>query len=116
MRILRILLAITPILFIVGCKTKEPVRPAEQCSTFFEERLSVINIPVDISLQELERSLNQQMNGSFTKIRTLTMGTYAGTGGKRQDIRLGIDSQLIKYRVPLSLWIQYDLGISKVEA
>ena len=106
-----------PVALIVSCKTKEPVRPAEQYESLFEERLSVINIPVDIDLRELERSLNQQMKGVIYEDKDLNDGDHMRVRAeKQQDIRLGIDSQLIKYRVPLSLWIQYDLGISKVEA
>src|SRR5690606_15193440 len=99
------------------CGSSRPVRPAEEYEALFEERISVINIPVDISLRELERSLNQQLKGVLYEDKDLRDGDNMRIRAeKRQDIRLGIDSQLIKYRVPLDLWIQYDLGISKVEA
>ena len=117
MKVSRFFLFLMPVALIVSCKTKEPVRPAEQYESLFEERLSVINIPVDIDLRELERSLNQQMKGVIYEDKDLNDGDHMRVRAeKQQDIRLGIDSQLIKYRVPLSLWIQYDLGISKVEA
>jgi len=100
-----------------ACGSSRPVRPAEEYEALFEERISVINIPVDISLRELERSLNQQLKGVLYEDKDLRDGDNMRIRAeKRQDIRLGIDSQLIKYRVPLDLWIQYDLGISKVEA
>ncbi len=109
--------AIIPVLLLASCKTKPPVRPAEQYEGLFEEKLSVINIPVDVSLRDMERSLNRQVKGVVYEDRDLHDGDNMRIRAeKRQDIRLGIDSQLIKYRVPLALWIQYDLGISKVEA
>lgn len=104
-------------MLLMGCKSKEPIRPAEQYENLFEERLSLINIPVDISLRGLERSLNQQVKGVVYEDNDLRDGDNMRIRAeKSHDIRLGIDSQLIKYRVPLTLWIQYDLGISKVEA
>lgn len=108
---------LAPVLLLAACKTKQPARPAEEYEALFEERLSVINIPVEVSLRELERSLNQQLNGIIYEDKDLKDGDNMRIRAeKSQDIRLGIDSQLIKYRVPLSLWIQYDLGISRVEA
>ncbi len=100
-----------------ACKSTKPVRPVEEYEELMEERISVINIPVDISVRELETSLNQQLKGVLYEDKNLKDGDNMRIRAeKRQNIRLGIDSQLIKYRVPLSLWIQYDLGISRVEA
>ncbi len=115
---LRLFISIITLAFLFpACGSSRPVRPAEQYEALFEERISVINIPVDISLRELERSLNQQLKGVLYEDKDLLDGDNMRIRAeKRQDIRLGIDSQLIKYRVPLDLWIQYDLGISKVEA
>lgn len=105
------------LLLMASCKTKPPVRPLEQYEGLWEEKLSVINIPVDVSLRDMERSLNQQVKGVIYEDNDLHDGDNMRIRAeKRQDIRLGVDSQLIKYRVPLALWIQYDLGISKVEA
>ncbi|MCO6492981.1 MAG: DUF4403 family protein [Phaeodactylibacter sp.] len=117
MKINLILFALALALSLSACKTRQPIRPAEEYGALFEERVSVINIPVDVNLRELERSLNRQLNGVIYEDQNLNDGDNMRIRAeKRQDIRLGVDSQLIKYRVPLSLWIQYDLGISKVEA
>lgn len=117
MKIKAILSILAPALLAAACATKQPARPAEQYEALFEEKPSTINIPVDISLRGLERSLNQQLKGVIYEDNDLRDGDNMRIRAeKSQDIRLGVDSQLIKYRVPLSLWIQYDLGISKVEA
>ncbi len=104
-------------LLATACTSSRPVRPAEEYEALFEEPASVVRLPVDISLRELERSLNQRLKGVLYEDKDLRDGDNMRIRAeKRQDIRLGVDSQLIKYRVPLDLWIQYDLGISKVEA
>jgi hypothetical protein len=89
----------------------------EQYETVYEEKSSVINIPVEIDIRELEQALNEQLRGALYEDNDLKDGDRMMIRAeKRENIRLSIDSNLIKYRVPLKLWIKYDLGISKVEA
>ncbi|MCB9288362.1 MAG: DUF4403 family protein [Lewinellaceae bacterium] len=108
---------IVPVLVLAACKTRQPIRPAEDYENLYEEQLSVINVPVDISLRGLERSLNQELDGVIYEDNDIDDGDNMRIRAeKSEDIRLGIDSQLIKYRIPLSLWVQYDIGISRVEA
>ena len=117
MKIKFLLSSIVFLLLLASCKTKMPVRPQEQYRELATEPLSVINIPVDISLRALENSLNQQLDGVIYEDNDIRDGDKMRLRAeKRQDIRLGIDSQLIKYKVPVFLWIQYDLGITRVEA
>lgn len=102
-----------------ACKTaqQQPSRPMEQYETVYEEKSSAINIPVEIDVRELEKSLNEQLQGAIYEDKDLKDGDRMMIRAeKRENIRLSIDSNLIKYRVPLKLWIKYDLGISKVEA
>lgn len=106
-------------LFIVGaCKTaKLPTRPMEQYEDRFAVKTSVVNIPVRIDVYDLESTVNQQLAGIVYEDKDFNDGdnmTIKAT--KRDRITIAIDSQMIKYRVPLSLNIKYDIGISKVEA
>lgn len=106
-------------LFIVGaCKTaKLPTRPMEQYEDRFAAKTSVVNIPVRIDVYDLESTVNQQLAGIVYEDKDFNDGdnmTIKAT--KRDRITIAIDSQMIKYRVPLSLNIKYDIGISKVEA
>ncbi|MCB9303934.1 MAG: DUF4403 family protein [Lewinellaceae bacterium] len=105
------------LILMSACKTSQPVRPTEQYEALFEERSSTLNLPVDINVRDLEHSLNQQLQGVLYEDKDIRDGDKMMIRAeKREDIRLAVDSNLIKYRVPLSLWIKYDLGISKVEA
>ena len=75
--------------------------------------ISTMTIPVNISVDELTRSLNTRMSG-----RALYEDySYTDNGNdglmmniwKSQDIRLFFSGNTIKYRVPLKLWLKKDL-------
>lgn len=89
----------------------------EEYQALQESPSSMLNIPVDIDVRELEKSLNEQLKGLLYEDDDIRDGDKMMIRAvKRENIRLSVDSNLIKYRVPLALWIKYDLGISKVEA
>ena len=99
-------------------KTAQLNRPMEQYDVIpVEDRLSVINIPVQINLRELEKSLNQQLEGVLYEDKDLKDGDkMMMRAEKREDIQLQIEGQTIRYRLPLKLWVKYDFGITALEA
>jgi len=83
----------------------------------FETPASTINIPIDIDVKELETALNNQLSGVLYEDKDLNDGDKMKMRAeKKEEIRLSVDSQAIQYRLPLKLWIEYDIGISTVEA
>lgn len=89
----------------------------ESYDELFAERSSVINIPIDLQAKDLEDMLNQQLKGVLYEDNNLRDGDKMMLRAeKKEALSLQIDSQMLIYRVPLSLWIKYDIGISKVEA
>lgn len=104
------------LLLLAGCKTTQPVRPMEEYEERQLERVSIINIPIDIQLDELETSLNRQLSGTLYEDNNLKDDNLRVRAVKQDQLRLGLDGEALTYRVPLDLWVQYDLGISKVEA
>ncbi|MCB0572265.1 MAG: DUF4403 family protein [Phaeodactylibacter sp.] len=89
----------------------------EEYQALFEDTPSTLNIPVDIDVRELEQSINEQLKGLLYEDNDIRDGDKMMIRAeKKEPIRLSVDSNLIQYRVPLALWIKYDLGISKVEA
>ncbi|MCH2083469.1 MAG: DUF4403 family protein [Saprospiraceae bacterium] len=104
------------ILTLSSCKTTKPVRPMEQYDDFFEEKTSILNIPIRIDAKELQYSLNQQMDGLLYEDDNIKDDNLMVKASKKEDIELEIDSQLVKYKVPLALWIKYDAGITNVQA
>ena len=99
------------------CKTAAPTnapKPAEQYNTEVEQPLvSTLTIPVNISVDDLVRSLNARLSGralyedySYTDNGNdgLMMNAW-----KSQDITLFFSGNTIKYRIPLKLWIKKEL-------
>jgi len=99
------------------CKTATPTnapKPAEQYNQEQEPPLiSTLTIPVNISVDELVRSLNARLSGSA--LYEDYSYTDNGNDGlmmnawKSQDLTLFFSGNTIKYRVPLKLWIKKDL-------
>lgn len=91
--------------------------PAESYDTRFEEKVSIINIPIRVNMLELEQSLNRQLSGVLYEDKDINDGDdMMVKAEKRADIKLAINGQQINYRTPLNLWIRYDLGFTTVEA
>lgn len=106
-----------------ACKTtqnqqQEPPKPMETYNTLpAESRISNIHIPVRVNMREFQNSLNAQLKGVLYEDKDIKDGdNMMIRAEKLEDIQLGINGQTINYRVPLKLWIKYDLGITEVEA
>jgi LEA14-like dessication related protein len=112
-----LLLILTTALLAASCNVKKPIRPTESYENLFETPPSTISIPIDINVAELEAGLNRQLTGILYEDKDYNDGDKMRVRAeKKDDIRLAVDSQAVKYRLPLKLWIKYDIGISKVEA
>ena len=103
---------------LIACKSSRPLeRPVERYEELATPIPSVVNIPVSIDLIELERTLNQQLPPVLYEDNDLNDGDRMMLRALKQgDIRLRIDSQKVKYQIPLLLWVRYDAGITNVEA
>lgn len=102
-------------IFAVSCSsTKKLARPMESYSDLVSERRSVISIPIELGIKELERSLNAQLNGIIYEDNDLSGDNMAITAIKNRDLFISVDSQAIRYRVPLDLLIKYNAGFTTV--
>jgi len=83
----------------------------------FEPKTSIIRIPVNLDLAELEKSLNTYLDSSLYEDDSFEDGDRMKVKATKDGvIRLSVEGMAISYQVPLSLWIQYNTGIGKVEA
>lgn len=113
-----LLLSLLVVTFLSFCKSSAPVtnapKPGEQYNPENEPPLvSTLTIPINISVDELMRSLNTKLSGralyedySYTDNGNdgLMMNAW-----KSQDIRLFFSGNTIKYRIPLKLWLKKEL-------
>lgn len=114
----RLLLIFSITYFSIGCKTSQQLaKPQEQYSALpIENKLSVINIPIRIAVPELEKSLNAQLPSLLYEDKDIKDDNMMIRAEKMENIKISFGDQNIHYRVPLKLWIQYDAGITNLEA
>ncbi len=114
-----LLLSAIALLSVTACKTTKPIRPVEsyQEENRFERRVSEINIPIQLDITELERSLNRQLTGILYEDDTFEDGDKMKVRAEKDgEIGIQVAGMAITYQIPLKLWIQYNLGIGRVEA
>jgi Domain of unknown function (DUF4403) len=105
---LRISLFITIILFTACGTTKnQPQRPMETYQAPIEvpPSVSTVNIPVRMSVSEIERLLNNKLNGTIYEDNNLDDDGLMLKASKSQWIKMGFDGLKMNYRVPLKLWV-----------
>jgi hypothetical protein len=119
MRSLLALSVTVVILSLMGCKTTQPTRPLENYTNDdrFANQPSTIRIPVRLNIKELENSLNQQLGDALYQDDSFNDGDKMKVIARKDGtIKITTEGSTINYQVPLDLWIQYDLGLGKVEA
>lgn len=101
-----------------ACKVSEKIeRPLESYALDPAEELSVLNIPVNIDLRALEASLNREFSGIIFEDTDMKDGDNMMLRAERIDtIKLGFREGFLSYKLPLGIWVKYNLGISTVEA
>ncbi len=119
MRSLLALSVTVVILSLMGCKTTQPMRPLENYTNDdrFANHSSTIRIPVSLNIKELENSLNQQLGDALYQDDSFNDGDKMKVIARKDGtIKITTEGSTVNYQVPLDLWIQYDLGLWKVEA
>ena len=106
------------VLAMTSCRsTFIPEKPAESYGTYtYEPKPSLINLPVEMKVVELETFLNKQLSGLIYEDNSLE-----DNGGdnlmvkawKKDNIRLNFEKDQFKYTVPLKLWIKAGWKIEK---
>ncbi len=107
------------LLFLLGAgcnATKKLEAPKEQYNEYMENNVSFLSIPARIGIKELERSLNQQLDGVVYEDDSYSGDNMQLRVTKNQDINLKVYGQEINYIVPVDIWVRYNAGITKVEA
>lgn len=113
----RIIFGLLSIVFLLqACKTKQPIRPKEYYDEIESSSpISTINLPLKISQQELEKSINQELGQSLYVDDDMRGDGLKIRATKQSPITIEVDGQQIKYHVPIDLWVQKDLAITTVE-
>ena len=102
-----------PIIFILlcffACGTikNQPQRPMEtyQPAIAAPPSVSTVNIPVRLNAAEIERLLNNKLNGVIYEDKNLEDDGLMMTAIKSQNINIRLDGLQMTYKVPLKLWV-----------
>lgn len=116
---MRFLLLVFIISAVAACKPSQQLTaPMEMYDDNIAELpISLLNIPVDISLRDLDRSLNESLQGLIYEDKNINDGDKMMVKARKvQNITIETDGLALVYRVPLGLWIKYDTGLGHVEA
>ncbi|HPT15467.1 MAG TPA: DUF4403 family protein [Bacteroidales bacterium] len=112
--LLTLTFAIFALSFLSSCRTTMPAGPAESYKDSIPQpKPSIINIPVEMKLTNLESLLNKQLTGIIYEDSVLTDDNLAIKAWKKENIKLGFDKGQFVYRVPLKLWIKAGWKIEK---
>jgi hypothetical protein len=96
---------------LAGCRsTFVPEKPAESYQKYsYEPKPSVINLPIEMKVPELETFLNKQLTGLIYDDNSLDNNdgdNLMVKAWKKENIRLNYDKGQFIYTVPLKLWIK----------
>jgi len=113
-------LALAAVLFLlVGCSSSKKLeKPMASYEDYPASKVSVLNIPILIQLEELKNNLNRQLEGAVYEDKDMDDGDdmmLRASKSKKGEIDFTIDTNRIKYTVPLDLWVKYDAGFTYVE-
>ncbi|MCK9616966.1 MAG: DUF4403 family protein [Lentimicrobiaceae bacterium] len=104
---------------ITGCKTAEiqSEKPAASYQeVFYTPPVSVINIPLEMDIKDIEILLNNQLQGLLYEDNSLE-----NNGGdnlmvkawKKENFKLALENNEISYRIPLKLWLKAGFKVEK---
>lgn len=112
-RIFFFLLSVSFAVLISSCASVKPEKPAEQYNPVaIQLESSYISIPLEVKLTTLEKLLNDNLKGLIYEDDDLS-DNIAVKAWKKEDFKLGLNENVLSYRIPLKLWVKAGYKISK---
>ncbi len=113
-----LLLIFTTLLWLTtacSCKSLEPPQPKASYDDY-QAPPSIVNLPINISIKDIEKSLNSQMTGLMYEDMS-----FEDNGNdnlmvkvwKKNDVVLRLQGNSLAYSVPLKLWLKKKIEIKQ---
>lgn len=114
-----LLIAILSFTFFVGCKSTQiqTEKPSASYQEYFHTpEPSVINVPLEMDIHDIETLLNNELQGLIYEDNSLD-----NNGGdnlmvkawKKENFKLSLENNELSYRIPLKLWIKAGWKVEK---
>lgn len=106
-------------LMLSNCKTNKPTAPAEIYKTAEALPASIIRLPLNISLDDLEKTINDQIDKLFVDGDVLPEDYGNGLKvkvTKNGTIRLAAKGRSVTFEVPLDLKLEKNVGFTDLKA
>lgn len=92
---------------IFSCKSIKPVAPTAVYTPYvLKPEFSRVNIPFQLPVSQIEKGINQQVNGLIYEDNNLADDDMMLKVWKQDNITLNMVGEEIRYRVPLKIWLK----------
>lgn len=95
--------------------TKKLERPEEKYDVIALQESSYLNLPIEIDIEGLEKSLDRDRDGLIYEDNDFKDDGLMMKLSKQGPIEILADTNKLNYTLPLDVWIKYDAGITNVE-
>lgn len=112
MRLAGILLLL---IMLVSCKTKQPLLMTDAEKVDEKVAVSSFLIPIVLSKTELERTLNERIDGNIFDDK-ISDGNLQISVNKVDSIKIGLKDTTLLYRVPLHIFVKKEMLLGDVAA
>lgn len=102
-------------ILLQACHSTKPLRPMENYDPDATTKSSILNLPIKLYKSELEKTINQQLGDVLFEDDDYSDGLLI-KATKQSDVTLEVADKLVKYSVPINLWVKKDVMITSVEA
>ncbi len=98
-------------LFVLSCRTLKPTAPVESVLPYsIESNPSYISLTLETGIDEIETFINRRLDGLIYE--DLDLNNNGGDNlmvkaWKQSRIELGLNGNILRYEIPLKLWIKY---------
>jgi hypothetical protein len=102
------------LIFLHSCASIKPEAPRASYSSFeIEPRLSVVNVPINISVKEIEKSVNKYLSGLIYEDNNLNDDDMQMKVWKDGNISVDAVADEFKFKVPVKIWLKTGFKVEK---
>lgn len=104
---MRLFLFFVAVLFLASCKTIKTDPPSQSYIPFeFKPRLSTLNIPFEVPVEDLENIINSNLTGLLYEDANLYDDDMQMKIWKQNTIALDVVGDEFRFKVPLKIWLK----------